>query len=80
MPFAIETPYIIDPDIFFDDDGSVVVAYVGHPIKAQIIDMKARNLTETFDMGNGTRNGFTKRSSCLQEGWLLLPLDCREWY
>jgi beta-xylosidase len=60
MPFAIETPYIIDPDIFFDDDGSVVVAYTGHPIKAQIIDMKTGNATETFDMWNGTGNGFTE--------------------
>lgn len=41
MPFAIETPYIIDPGIFFDDDRSIVVADVGHPIKAQITDMKA---------------------------------------
>ncbi|THW90567.1 hypothetical protein D6D15_04464 [Aureobasidium pullulans] len=78
MPFAIETPYIIDPGIFSDDDRSIVVADVGHSIKAKIIDVKARNLTETFDMGNGTGNGFTKRSSYLQEGWLLLPLECRE--
>ncbi|THY25673.1 hypothetical protein D6D01_05011 [Aureobasidium pullulans] len=60
MPFAIETPYVIDPDIFFDDDGSVVVAYAGHPIKAQIIDMTTWNVTETFDMWNGTGNGFTE--------------------
>ncbi|KAI5201267.1 hypothetical protein E4T38_06139 [Aureobasidium subglaciale] len=60
MPFAIETPYIIDPDIFFDDDGTVVVAYAGHPIKAQVIDMKTGNATETFDMWNGTGNGFTE--------------------
>ena len=60
MPFAIETPYIIDPGIFSDDDRSIVVADVGHSIKAKIIDVKARNLTETFDMGNGTGNGFPR--------------------
>jgi beta-xylosidase len=60
IPFAIETPYIIDPDIFFDDDDTVVVAYAGHPIKAQIIDLKTGNATEVFDMWNGTGNGFTE--------------------
>ncbi|KAK1671291.1 glycosyl hydrolase [Colletotrichum godetiae] len=50
-----ETPGdTIDPDIFFDDDGSVVVASSGTPIKATYLDLSSGNTSEPWDLWNGT--------------------------
>ncbi|KAK1538771.1 xylosidase/arabinosidase [Colletotrichum costaricense] len=50
-----ETPGdTIDPDIFFDDGGSVIVASSGTPIKAVYLDLSTGNTSEPWDLWNGT--------------------------
>ncbi|KAJ5160193.1 uncharacterized protein N7482_007197 [Penicillium canariense] len=44
----------IDPDTFWDDDGSVIMAVAGSPIQASYIDLATGNATKPFDMWNGT--------------------------
>ena len=44
----------IDPDIFFDDDGSIVVASSGAPIIASHLDLITGKLSESWTMWNGT--------------------------
>ncbi|KAF7718521.1 Xylan 1,4-beta-xylosidase/Non-reducing end alpha-L-arabinofuranosidase [Penicillium ucsense] len=44
----------IDPDLFWDDDGSVVMAFSGAPIEAAYIDLTTGKAGEPFDMWNGT--------------------------
>lgn len=51
----VQTPgFTIDPDLFFDDDGSVVVASSGSPIIACFLDIATGNISETWTMWNGT--------------------------
>ncbi|KAJ5432924.1 uncharacterized protein N7458_012080 [Penicillium daleae] len=53
--FQIQNPSgAIDPDLFWDDDGSVIMAFSGSPIKASYIDLATGNASEPFDMWNGT--------------------------
>ncbi|KAF4421655.1 Non-reducing end alpha-L-arabinofuranosidase [Colletotrichum fructicola] len=50
-----QTPgYTIDPDIFFDDDGSVVVASAGEPIIAAYLDLTTGNTSEPWELWAGT--------------------------
>ncbi|CAE7008707.1 hypothetical protein PTT_19459 [Pyrenophora teres f. teres 0-1] len=44
----------IDPDIFFDDDGSIVVASSGTPIIAYHLDITTGKLSEPWTLWNGT--------------------------
>ncbi|RMZ73213.1 xylosidase : arabinofuranosidase [Pyrenophora seminiperda CCB06] len=44
----------IDPDIFFEDDGSIVVASSGTPIIASHLDITTGKLSEPWNMWNGT--------------------------
>ncbi|KAF9870753.1 xylosidase arabinofuranosidase [Colletotrichum karsti] len=46
--------YTIDPDIFFDDDGSVVVASAGAPIIAAYLDLSTGNTSEPWELWGGT--------------------------
>lgn len=52
----IQTPgaSTIDPEIFFDDDGSVVVAFSGSPIQASYLDIATGNMSEPWALWNGT--------------------------
>ncbi|KAJ3960752.1 hypothetical protein N0V92_002592 [Colletotrichum tropicale] len=51
----LQTPgYTIDPDIFFDDDGSVVVASAGEPIIAAYLDLATGNTSEPWELWAGT--------------------------
>lgn len=53
--FQIQNPLsAIDPDLFWDDDGSVIMAFSGSPIKASYIDLATGNASEPFDLWNGT--------------------------
>ena len=53
--FHIENPEgAIDPDIFWDDDGQVIMAFSGAPIKAAYIDLSTGKAGEPFAMWNGT--------------------------
>lgn len=53
--FQIQNPLgAIDPDLFWDDDGSVIMAFSGSPIKASYIDLVTGNASEPFDLWNGT--------------------------
>jgi len=45
----------IDPDIFFDDDGSIVVASSGVPIIASHLDITIGKWSEPWAMRNSTR-------------------------
>jgi beta-xylosidase len=47
----------IDPDIFFDDDGSVVVASAGAPIIASYLDLATGKTSEPWTLWNGTGRG-----------------------
>ncbi|KAJ0384006.1 hypothetical protein COL922a_009267 [Colletotrichum nupharicola] len=52
-----QTPgYTIDPDIFFDDDGSVVVASAGEPIIAAYLDLATGNTSEPWELWAGHEN------------------------
>ncbi|KAI8303136.1 xylosidase arabinofuranosidase [Colletotrichum sp. SAR11_240] len=46
--------YTIDPDIFFDDDGSVVIASAGEPIIAAYLDLATGNTSEPWELWAGT--------------------------
>ncbi|KAI8177249.1 xylosidase arabinofuranosidase [Colletotrichum sp. SAR 10_65] len=53
----LQTPgYTIDPDIFFDDDGSVVVASAGEPIIAAYLDLATGNISEPWELWAGHEN------------------------
>ena len=44
----------INPDLFWDDDGGVIIAFAGPPIKASYIDLTTGKASERFDLWNGT--------------------------
>ncbi|CAI7636517.1 unnamed protein product [Penicillium bialowiezense] len=48
----------IDPDIFWDDDGKILMAMAGSPIQASYIDLKSGNASDLFDLWNGTGSEF----------------------
>lgn len=48
----------IDPDIFWDDDGRILMAIAGSPIQASYIDLKSGNASGLFDLWNGTGGEF----------------------
>lgn len=55
----VDTPvaqqgFTIDPDIFFDDDGKVVVAGSGMPIIACYLDIETGKTSEPWPLWNGT--------------------------
>lgn len=55
----VETPvaqkgFTIDPDIFFDDDGKVIVAGSGSPIIACYLDLATGKTSEPWPLWNGT--------------------------
>lgn len=51
----LQTPgYTVDPDIFFDDDGSVVVASAGEPIVAAYLELATGNTSEPWELWAGT--------------------------
>ena len=45
---------VIDPDLFFDDDGSVVVATSGTPIRACYLDLETGRTSTPWMLWNGT--------------------------
>ncbi|EUC31212.1 glycoside hydrolase family 43 protein [Bipolaris zeicola 26-R-13] len=52
--FVQTSGFTIDPDIFFDDDGTVVVASSGSPIQACYLDMTTGNTSKPWPLWNGT--------------------------
>lgn len=53
----IDTPgglRAIDPDIFWDDDGRIVMAFANSPVKASYIDLATGKASAPFDLWAGT--------------------------
>ncbi|KAF5698522.1 glycoside hydrolase family 43 [Fusarium mundagurra] len=51
----LETPGLtIDPDIFFDDDGSVILSSAGDPIIAMYLDLDTGKTSEPWNLWEGT--------------------------
>lgn len=54
-PSQIQNPLSrIDPDLFWDDDGSVIMTVSGAPIQAFYIDLITGNVSEPIALWNGT--------------------------
>ncbi|KAK7947034.1 uncharacterized protein PG986_011355 [Apiospora aurea] len=70
----VETPTrTIDPDIFFDDDGSVVMASSGNPIIARHLDVTTGKTSEAWALWNGTGSGSTEGPHLYRkDGWYYL--------
>lgn len=57
-PIYIQNPTgAIDPDIFWDSNGKIIVAFAGSPIQASYIDMSTGNASTPFSLWNGTGFG-----------------------
>ncbi|KAK8102509.1 xylosidase : arabinofuranosidase [Apiospora sp. TS-2023a] len=70
----VDTPTrTIDPDIFFDEDGSVVMASSGNPIIARRLDVTTGKTSESWALWNGTGSGNTEGPHIYRkDGWYYL--------
>ncbi|KAK7973146.1 hypothetical protein PG988_007280, partial [Apiospora saccharicola] len=71
---VVETPTrTIDPDIFFDEDGSVVMASSGNPIIARRLDITTGKTSESWALWNGTGSGNMEGPHIYRkDGWYYL--------
>lgn len=70
----IDTPgFTIDPDLFFDADGSVVMASSGNPIIACRLDLATGKASEPWALWNGTGAGSAEGPHIYRkDGWYYL--------
>ncbi|KAK7917396.1 xylosidase : arabinofuranosidase [Apiospora marii] len=70
----VDTPTrTIDPDIFFDEDGSVVMASSGNPIVARRLDVTTGKTSGSWALWNGTGSGSTEGPHIYRkDGWYYL--------
>ncbi|KAK8024398.1 hypothetical protein PG993_012464 [Apiospora rasikravindrae] len=72
----VDTPTrTIDPDLFFDEDGSAVMASSGNPIIARRLDTSTGQTSEAWALWNGTGAGSTEGPHLYRkDGWYYLLL------